>query len=908
MVAAQLTDIFLFTFLVVASSIVVFCSLNLTTGPATPLARVRERKPRSKRASAAFRTSLASPPQGGKILEYLGKLAQEFEPIATNEEISTPAGAVAIPMAIAVRGEVRVLLPVEAPFSSDRIDETLRQVALIRQHRYPEARFAFLCERALPLELALCASPDNSLGTLVSQSVLQIQALRQGRDGATLFREVFQECAGTEISYSIEDLEAVDEFLRQGEPVSGPITPGLRRVAGMLGSYLEWVIAGRFPDRVTYGEGGLTVRLDEGALELDTNNLALEALFSAGRLPLAGLVRDLVATAEDPFFIPREVSPGVLQRFPNPAELSSHRRSTAVENMLNEFQEHRQAMLGEQAEDEELAAVYECPCGRCKLIRSGPEESARCSRIPELEARLMDALQEAAVDDTVRCDECHAPLGARELALMIVAHPLPERGIDLWIVLDRLRSGKFWWHLSRLRRTGDVTHYPNVLAHSTFRRVFGRYFSVREAWSILFQRTASSFREERLRAERGLTLYAAPDGVSSRAPRALRQVGLLSPAYLVPLLREEPGSDDGSFLSNDRELRSMGVFGRPPRAWARARSGPFRRMFEKEVKRAGGSWHRRGLKYRISTRDGGESFCDLERAILTTVREGEDYLDTARRLGKVAMTEARLAREYVDRARGLVPEGSQLSYHSDAGMLRIWSDGATVPVEVPLQGLMAKTSIEDGSFDRFFKMAISQADLGVGLDVCGCGARAFVSKKLKPKGWPTSSDRAAGELARVSQEQVSFIYTRDCEEHSHYLSANELARWGISLEDLERRFVQDLGVNSYQVQLRAVRVDASLFFVVAGFNAASIALSGELIRGLLDEAGIEIDSPAVRFLTRASGCLVLGEPEASTPAFAEASRVAEAMLRELGEAVESLSYEGVMVLPEAGKGSFRVER
>ena len=922
----ELLQVLLFGVLLVGAALVVLTSLNL--GRRTPAPGIRARPfPRRRDpriGSLPARKGLLDPSsarQGGQILEYLGKLASDFEPLATDEEISTPRGAVEIPMAIAVRGEVRVLYPLDPSLSTDRIDETLRRVALIRRHRFPEARIAFLSERKLPLELALCASPESTLGRLVCHAALHVTDLREGRDDAGVFRQVFLDCTGEPLDYGVDDLARVDDYLRQSEPIAGPITPGLRRLGTLVGRYLEWVLVGFFADRMRRDGGRIVLSLDGGDLDLDPASLGLEAIYTAGRLSLAGLARDLRELADDSFFIPREVSPAILQRFPAPAELARYRRPLPLESALVTIKKRRLEALAVESEAEELATFYLCPCGGSTLTHEplGVEEARPCRSLAELESRLMDALQNVAGGDGLRCGECFRQLGSRELRLLSVSHPLVDRAIDLWVTLDRLPSGKFWWHLTRLRRGGDVTHYATVLSHSTFRRAFGRFFSVKEAWALLFQRAGVTLRPERQRAEPGLMLHAAADGIAAPVPSTIRRVGFFDPVFVVPLPRDSDGSFGDSptgsgmrardsFLTDERELRALGFFGRPPQAWARARSRPFRRVFEREVRRRGARYERKGLGYRVLRRDGGESFRDLASVIVTTVLAGGDYLGAARRAAHEAADEAARVRDYLGRATEVLGPGVSIRYLADSGVLEVAPEGVLPPYQIQLKSLISKTSLLDGSFERYLRMAMSHTDMGVGVDVCGCGARAFVSKKVKPPDWPRGAAGGKLDLARRVEGGVSVIYTRDCREHSHYLAQPEIARIGLTLDDLEHRYQEDLDGNSYGVTLRAVRVDGHLFFAAAGFNAASLALSGGLMRGLLDAAQVDVDMPAVRFLATTTGSLVIGEPEAPSAAFREAAKVGEALLREAGESYEALEYEGLLVLPQEGRGEFRLNR
>ncbi|MFN7971434.1 MAG: hypothetical protein U0166_03650 [Acidobacteriota bacterium] len=662
-------------------------------------------------------------------------------------------------------------------------------------------------------------------------------------------------------------------------------------------------MAGEFADRLVREQGKVSLRLEGGDLELDLTNLSLEALYSGGRLSLAALLRELRELDRDPFHIPREVSPANLQRWPTHAELARYRRPVAIESALAAFKAHRVEMLRSDADVEEIAQLYVCQCGNPHLVYE-PFPDAPCRSLPELEARLWDALQAMAASDTVRCSRCQGLLTARQLALLTVAHPMTDRGVDLWVTLDRLPSGKFWWHLTRLRRGGDITHYAGVLSPSVFSRAFGRFFSVKEAWTIVFQRMAATLREEKLHAEPGLTLHAAPEGLRPGVPPRPRTVGVLSPAFVIPLTREIAGSgSEESFLMDERELRGLSGAGPTPVAWVVARARPFRKMWERELQRLGGTYERRGLEYLVRSKDGGESWRDLEQAIKKACLRGADYLSAARVLAREALAEASQVKAYVDRAREVLGAGPRFSYVAERGVLEVGLEGLKAPKEIQLASLMSKTSLMDGSFERYLKMAIAQSDLGVGLDVCGCGARAFVSKKVKPRDWQEEVD-----LARRIQGPVSFIYTRDCREHAHYLSQAELKRFQLTLDDLERCFERDLAENAYNLTLRVVRVESHLFFTLAGFNVASIALSGSLVKGLLDAAKIELDVPSVRFLASTTGSLAIGEPEAPASAFREAAKLAEGLLKETGEPFDALRFEGVLAIPEIGRGGFTISK
>jgi hypothetical protein len=410
---------------------------------------------------------------------------------------------------------------------------------------------------------------------------------------------------------------------------------------------------------------------------------------------------------------------------------------------------------------------------------------------------------------------------------------------------------------------------------------------------------------ESLRAEPGLKLVAAPEGQLVRPPRP-RRLGFFSPTLVIPIPRDVTADGAESFLVEERELRALGVFGRAPIAWAVAVARPFRRAFERELGHLGATWRRHGLEYVVSTGEGGEAARDLGQAIQQVVLRGADYLASARALAREATDEARQLRGYLARARELLGPAAALRYRAEQGVLEVGLEGGQAPSRVALRGLMAKTSIQDGSFDRYLKMAISKADLGVGLDVCGCGARAFVSKKIKPRDWPSGGDASHAALARRVHGSVSFIYTRDCHEHSHYLSMHELERLGLGMDDLERRFEQDVAENSYHVAFRAIRVDAHVFFAAAGFNAASVVLSPALVRGLLDVARVDAEAPAFRFLATTTGSFVLGDPEAPAAAFREAARVAEGMLRELEEPHEPIRHEGVVTVARKGAGEFGI--
>ncbi len=226
-----------------------------------------------------------------------------------------------------------------------------------------------------------------------------------------------------------------------------------------------------------------------------------------------------------------------------------------------------------------------------------------------------------------------------------------------------------------------------------------------------------------------------------------------------------------------------------------------------------------------------------------------------------------------------------------------------------MKDLMGRIRPDDGSFDRFLRAAAWHCDLGVGLDVCGCGAKAFVAKKLRSAGWPKSHREKlaadeSGELVCRVTGPISEIFTRDCGLHSHYLTVRELGKRRLTLKDLDARFRRELPRQRFRLRVIPAEVDAHLFLLCFGTDAASIILSGSLARGLVEASGVPLGRKALRFRVTSQDGLVLGDPEAPRTAFAGAARL---LRRQSSLEVAPIRHEGLLTLPPEGEGHFDLE-
>jgi len=207
------------------------------------------------------------------------------------------------------------------------------------------------------------------------------------------------------------------------------------------------------------------------------------------------------------------------------------------------------------------------------------------------------------------------------------------------------------------------------------------------------------------------------------------------------------------------------------------------------------------------------------------------------------------------------------------------------------------------------RAAAWHCDLGVGLDVCGCGAKAFVAKKLRSADYPQRhrdklGPDASGDLVSRVIGPISEVFTRDCGLHSHALTVSEIGKWRLTLKDLDARFEHELSRQRFRLKVLPTVVDAHLFLLCSGTDAASIIVSGALVRGLIDAVGVPMGRKAIRFRIASQEEFVLGDPEAPRTAFAEAVRL---LRRQAATESAPLRHEGVLSLPLEGKGHFDLE-
>ncbi len=504
-----------------------------------------------------------------------------------------------------------------------------------------------------------------------------------------------------------------------------------------------------------------------------------------------------------------------------------------------------------------IAVIWHCPrCKRANVARRLlPEQPPfdRLKDVAQLLARVgLGQGRGWSAPRAGRCRVCGLRPGPKfklKPVEVLFFRYLPETGCDAVAraPAGKLRLGKLTW--GRLDVTGAYDAVGRIEDQAGFARAFGRVLSVREAWAEVTRKCIAKGEPQVLRAAPGYYLTCRRRSADAEAEaRLATDLNIkLAKAGGAPagarrfLLTAVTGSALEKVIPTYRRWlpgQSRQLESGKYAAAAVVDPGAFWRMAARETARSGVRFDRSPgggdpqlLKgeYRASLR--------AEGVMLKTVHSGLCFGEglhhflwpLAAKLVKVELV-GRQARRALAAYETQVAGGSVLVIREKARKPR----SGKLVARVNLSALA-------GGVDPRFPMAVSGALGGLlGLDPrtglirapgagdarCACGASAWLTRKLRPKGHYA---KLGVEVLTSEWRGLDAAWSLDCREHARLLPA----RGAPDAKKLAARFEKDLeGAVFTVLAARGLRSGGIIVRAVVGSDIASALLHPRLRRGL----------------------------------------------------------------------------
>lgn len=785
------------------------------------------------------------------VINSIEKLMPDIEPVKCPSELVTPPGTFKIPLVIKKGTCYIVFLPGIRKFDQQAYRDLITTTGFIRKSLFFNSAFIIGENQDLPPSLSFYCSNDP-IACFSSTLYVDIKFARKKMDPRDLLVDDFREGFKQSLRIGSDSLKLIDRYLKsRSKHISREIleTEPLEILIEVLTDFLERIFVKELgatkltSKQVKTGVRFLTFKTI--SLSVDFEGKLVDDLKKRGCFSLYDFFRQVKKMVENPWDLPMKDNLPFLEWRLSTEQIQHVTRSIPLIKMLKEINHKRLEDIEKYGPAVSNSWVDVYFCKHCKKLdpKFKTMEQLRFHTLKEMKSFMIHQLARTRTAATSeKCATCGRELEWHKLLFSQLQHYISDLELDLQLSYEAMPTGHFYYLWQTLNRDGVTTRLGIHLTDEGFKRHLKRYFSAAIPFVKLLKKSLRTRKSENEKLQEGYHVFAlAPiEGDNPYIHDALEEL-------LAPLKLSRHNYQ--SFNLTHPDKTEYNFYRDTFIKWA----SDFYKLFTREgyqlvsivdveqmktrlirefesmgivTDRAGDTWHFSNGRYTLR-----DNIVKKIHRMIYTAQYASEFIATT--VGTFVNRFEHI-RDLHEQLQVKFGEQLDMELERKTGVMTLLDRETGIKAKFHLYNFATRYKSTEYStiYDIIHNIVFTgRSDYRI----CKCGnpTDIFIRLSCPEKLARIQKELPAGELYRLEDSNLIYVFTINCPKHSRHITNNMIEEMGLTVQSLLGKVKEDISRDSFEIELYLVRYKNREYIAVIGEDAVTLGSESNRTRQLL---------------------------------------------------------------------------